>query len=120
MTIRFGRYVTVDFSERLHRDVVIMQPTARILECYKNGNALSVNIEFINPSRKDLQMSVVVSCGYSYIDARTGIKMGDSTRGTLVQNVKAGQRITNALYLNLVNGNSLSYSYPVIEEIKVK
>jgi len=37
-----------------------------------------------------------------------------------VQNVKAGQRITNALYLNLVNGNSLSYSYPVIEEIKVK
>ena len=120
VTIRFGRYVTVDFSERLHRDVVIMQPTARILECYTNGKALSVNIEFINPSRKDLQMSVVVSCGYSYIDARTGIKMGDSTRGTLVQNVKAGQRITNALYLNLVKGNSLSYSYPVIEEIKVK
>jgi hypothetical protein len=120
VTIRFGRYVTIDFSERLHRDVVIMQPTARVLECYKNGNALSVDIEFINPSRKDLQMSVVVSCGYSYIDARTGIKMGDSTRGTLVQNVKAGQRITKGLYFNLVNGNSLSYSYPIIEELKVK
>jgi hypothetical protein len=97
-----------------------MQPTARVLECYKNGNALSVDIEFINPSRKDLQMSAAVSCGYSYIDARTGIKMGDSTRGTLSQNVKAGQRITKVLYLNLVNGNSLSYSYPVIEELKVK
>jgi hypothetical protein len=120
VTIRFGRYVTIDFSERLHRDVVIMQPTARVLECYKNGNALSVDIEFINPSRKDLQMSVVVSCGYSYIDARTGIKMGDSTRGTLVQNVKAGERITKGLYFNLVNGNSLSYSYPIIEELKVK
>jgi len=120
VTIRFGKYVTIDFSERLQRDVVILQPTVRVLECYKNGNALSVDIEFINPSRKDLQMSVVVSCAYSYIDDRTSIKMGDSTHGTLVQNVKAGQRITKGLYLNFVNGNSLSYSFPVIEELKVK
>jgi hypothetical protein len=120
VTIRFGKYVAVDFSERLHRDVVIMQPTARVVECYKNGNALAVDIEFINPSRKDLQMSVVVNCGYSYIDARSGIKKGDFTSGTLMQNVKAGQRVTGLLYLNLVNGNSLSYSYPVIEELKIK
>jgi len=118
--IRFGKYVTVDFSERLRKDVVILQPTARVLECYKNGDRLSVNIEFINPSRKDLQMSGAVSCGYSYIDDRTGSKMGDSTRGTFVQNVNAGQRITKELVLNLVNGNSLSYSFPVIEELKVK
>jgi hypothetical protein len=120
VTIRFGRYVTVDFSERLHKDVVIMQPTARVLECYKSGNHLSVNIEFINPTSKDLQMSGVVSCGYSYIDDRTGTKMGDSTRYTFVQNVNAGQHITKGMVLNLVNGNSLSYSYPVIEELKVK
>jgi len=119
VTIRFGRYVTVDFSERLHKDVVIMEPTARVLECYKNGDHLSVNIEFINPSRKDLQISGVVSCGYSYIDDRSGTKMGDSTRGTFVQNVKAGQRITKVLVLNLVKGNSLSYGFPVIEELKV-
>jgi hypothetical protein len=118
--IRFGKYVTVDFSERLQKDVVILEPTARVLEGYKNGDRLSVNIEFINPSRKDLQMSGAVSCGYSYIDDRTGSKMGDSARGTFVQNVNAGQRITKELVLNLVNGNSLSYSFPVIEELKVK
>ena len=118
--IRFGKYVTVDFSERLQKDVVILEPTARVLECYKNGDRLSVNIEFINPSRKDLQMSGAVSCGYSYIDDRTGSKMGDSARVTFVQNVNAGQRITKELVLNLVNGNSLSYSFPVIEELKVK
>jgi hypothetical protein len=118
--IRFGKYVTVDFSERLQKDVVILEPTARVLECYKNGDRLSVNIEFINPSRKDLQMSGTVSCGYSYIDDRTNSKMGDSARGTFVQNVNAGQRITKELVLNLVNGNSLSYSFPVIEELKVK
>jgi len=119
VTIRFGRYVTVDFSERLHKDVVIREPTARVLESYKNGDHLSVNIEFINPFKKDLQISGVVSCGYSYIDDRTGSKMGDSTRGTFVENVKAGQRITKGLVLNLVNGNSLSYGFPVIEELKV-
>jgi len=118
--IRFGKYVTVDFSERLRKDVVIMQPTARVLECYKNGDHLSVNIEFINPSKKDIQMSGVVSCGYSYIDERSGAKMGDATRGMFVQNVKAGQRVTKELVLNLANGNSLSYSFPVIEELNVK
>ena len=96
-----------------------MEPTVRVLESYKNGDHLSVNIEFINPSKKDLQISGVVSCGYSYIDDRTGSKMGDSTRATFVQNVKAGQRITKGLVLNLVNGNSLSYGFPVIEELKV-
>jgi len=120
VTIRFGRYLTIDFSERLHRDVVILQPTARVIECYKNGNVLSVDIEFINPSRQDHQMSAVVSCGYSYIDERTNIKMVDSSRGTLMKNVKAGQRVTESLHLSLVNSNSLSHSYPVIEELKVK
>jgi hypothetical protein len=120
VTIRFGKYVTVDFSERLRKDVDIMHPTARVVECYKNGDHLSVIIEFINPSRKDLRMSGIVICGYSYIDERSGAKMGDSTRGMFVQNVKAGQRITQGLDLNLVNGNSLSYGFPVIEELKAE
>jgi hypothetical protein len=119
VTTGFGKYVTVDFSERLRKDVVILYPTARVLECLKNGYQLSVNIEFINPSKKDLRMSGVVSCGYSYVDSRTGAKLGDATRGTFVQNVKAGQRITQWMNLNLVNENSLSYSFPVIEDLKV-
>jgi hypothetical protein len=120
VTIRFGKYLTIDFSERLHRDVVILQPTARVIGCYRNGNVLSVDIEFINPSRQDHQMSAVVSCGYSYIDERTNIKMVDSSRGTIIKDVRAGQRVTESLTLNLVNSNSLSHSYPVIEELKVK
>lgn len=120
VTTRFGRYVTVDFSERLHRDVVIAQPTARITEFFKNGDGISVNVEFINPSTEDHVMSVAVSCGYSYIDDRSSIKMGDSAMGRLVQNVKAGQRITEMLDLYFASGHSYSYSSPVIEELKVK
>jgi hypothetical protein len=120
VTIRFGKYVTLDFSERLHRDVVILEPTARVTNCYKNGDVLSVDVEFINPTKQDHQISVVVSCGYNYIDTRTNVKMVESSRGTVMKNVKAGQRVTESLNLYLVNSNSLSYSFPVIEELKVK
>ena len=124
VTTRFGRYVTVDFSERLQRDVEFLdpfvQPTARILTCYKNGNAISIDVEFINPSTKDLLMSVKINCGYSYIDDRTSIRMEDSARGMLVQNVKAGQRITRSHDLYFANGESVRYDYPVLQELTVK
>jgi hypothetical protein len=123
MTV-FGRYVTVDFSERLLKKVEFpkpdARPTARILEYSRNGNAISVNVEFINPSTKDLLMSVEVRCGYNYIDDRTGIKMGDSARGIIVQNVKAGQRVTTSRDLYFASGHSLSYDSPIIEELTVK
>jgi len=123
MTV-FGRYVTVDFSERLLKKVEFpkpdAQPTARILEYSRNGNAIFVNVEFINPSAKDLLMTVEVRCGYNYIDDRTGIKMGDSARGIIVQNVKAGQRVTTSRDLYFASGHSLSYDSPVIEELTVK
>jgi hypothetical protein len=119
VTIRFGKYVTVDFSERLRRDVVVKQPTVRVLECYKNGDQLTVNIEFINPSGKNIQMSGSVVCGYSYIDSRSGTRKGDAARGTFLQKVNAGQRTIENLDIDLVNGNSLTYGYPVIEDLKV-
>ena len=123
MTV-FGRYVTVDFSERLLKKVEFpkpdARPTARILEYSRNGNAIFVNVEFINPSAKDLLMTVEVRCGYNYIDDRTGIKMGDSARGIIVQNVKAGQRVTTSRDLYFASGHSLSYDSPIIEELTVK
>jgi hypothetical protein len=119
VTTRFGRYVSVDFSERLLREVKFpnptAQPTAQILGYYRNGDDLSVDVEFINPSKKDLLMSVIVSCGYSYIDDRTSIRMGDSAKGMVVQNVRAEQRITESLDLSFASGHSQSYVAPTIE-----
>jgi hypothetical protein len=120
VTIKFGRYMTLDFSERLHEGVEILQPTARVVKSYKNGNVLSVDVELINPSPQDHQMTAVVRAGYSYIDERTSIKMVDSSHNTLMKTVKAGQRITETIDLNLAGGNSLSYSSPTIEELKIK
>jgi len=120
VTTRFGRYVTADFSQQFQKDVEFPNPTARILEYYKNGNVISVKVEFINPSTKDLQMSVVVSCGYSYINDRTLIKMRDYSIGMSGQNVKAGQRIAEWLNLYFASGNILSYDSPVIKDLEVK
>ena len=124
VTARFGRYVTVDFSELLLRDMKFpdpaARPTARILGYYKNGDVVSVDVEFINPSTEDHLISVVVRCGYSYIDDRTGIRNGDSARGMVMQNVKAGQRKTESLNLHFASGQSYSYDSPLVEELKIK
>ena len=124
VTIRFGKYLVVDFSEQIQKDAIFANPnaspTARILEYFQSGEVISVNVEFINPSTKDHLMSVVVRCGYSYIDDRTSIKMEDIARRKLEQNVKAGQRITEWLDLYFAYGHSYSYDSPVIEELQIK
>ena len=48
--IRFGRYVDVDFSERLQKVVEFPNPTAhataQIIDYYRNDNVVSVYVEF--------------------------------------------------------------------------
>ena len=125
VTTRFGSYVTVDFSERLLRDVKFpdpnARPTARIREYYRNGDAVSVYVEFINPESVDHMISVDLSVGYTYIDGRSRVKLGDSAQSKTALLVKAGQKETRRVDMNLANGDSLiSFGNPVIEDLKVK
>ena len=124
VTIRFGTYLMVDFSEQIQKDAKFpnptAKPTARILEYYRNGDTISVDVEFFNPSKKDLTMSAEISVGYSYIDPRSGTRKGDSVRSKGVQNVRAGQRSTHTLDLHFASDNSLNYSSPILEELIVK
>jgi len=119
VTTLFGSYVTVDFSKHLQQDGEFPEPTARILNYYKNGNVISVNVEFINPSTKDLLMSVEVSCRYTYIDDRTLIKIEDTATDVAEQYVNAGQRITEWQNLYLGSDNILNYDRPVIKELTI-
>ena len=121
VTMRFGRQVTVDFGERLRRDVEFPDPTARILDYYKNGNGVSVNVEFLNPDTVDHTISLVLSAGYTYIDDKTHVKLGDSARVKKSLFIKAGQRETQKVDLHFTSsGSSISFSYPQIEELTVK
>ena len=125
VTTRFGSYVTVDFSERIQRDVELPNPTARptaqILEYYKNGEVVSVYIEFINPESVDHMISVDLSIGYTYIDGRSHVKLGDSTQAMTSLFVKAGQRETKRVDMYLASSDSsISFENPVIKDLKVK
>jgi hypothetical protein len=120
VTIFFAKKTYVDFGERLRRDVEFPEPTARIVEYFKYGDGIAVNIEFINPLTKDLAMSAEVSCGYSYIDDRTNIKMGDSVRGKVSEWVAAGDRLTTRVELYFASGHSYSYDPPTIIDMTFK
>ena len=65
-------------------------------------------------------MSAEVSVGYSYIDDRTNIRMGDSVRSKTTEWVDAGRRITTTTTLYFVDGNSFSYDEPQLGEITAK
>lgn len=122
---QFGRYVNVDFSERLQRDVEFPNPTARptahILNYFKNDDVVSVYVEFINPESVDHTISIYLSVGYTYIDGRSHVKLGDSAKAMTVVSVKSMQKETKRVDVYLAGGNSIiSFDNPVIEELKVK
>ena len=125
VTTRFGRYTTVDFSDRLLKDVKFpnptAQPTAQILDYCRNGNVVSVYVEFVNPKTTDHTISVDLSIGYTYIDGRSHVKLGDATQAKTELLVKAGQREIKQVDMFLTDSNPiLSFGNPVIEDQKVK
>jgi len=120
VTISSVKKSYLDFGDRLRKDVEFPLPTARIVQSFKNGNGVSVNVEFINPTIKPLTISVDISCGYSYNDYITHAKLGDSATGRLVQSVEAGQRLTQRLDLYFASGTSYNYDIPTITDISIK
>jgi hypothetical protein len=120
VNIIFAKRSFVDFGDRLRKDVEFPVPTVRIVEFYKNGDAVSVMIEFINPSENDLSMSADVSVGYSYIDPRSGTRKGESAQGKAMEMVRAGTRTPYRLDLYFVDGDAYNYDIPALSNIKYR
>jgi hypothetical protein len=120
VTIRFGEQRTIDFSERLKENCEFLEPAARIVGYFQNGEQITVNVEFINPTTQTLTMSAEISCGYSYIESRSNSRVGNSAQGQLFSTLKAGDRITKTLNLNLASGYSYNYEIPTITHVSSK
>ena len=120
VAIRFGKQTTVDFGDRLRKDVQYPNPTAQILEYYKNGDGVSVNVEYINPDTIAHTITAEVSLGYSYIDDRSGQKLGESAKSKASVWVDAGKRETERMDLYFASGNSYSFDVPTITQITIK
>jgi len=120
VNIIFAKSAFLDFEETLKEKAEFSKPTVRILKSYKRGEGVSVDVEFINPTQKDIVMSAEVICGYSYIDYRSSIRMGDSVRSKVSEWVEAGQRVTRTVDLYFAEGSSYSFDDPYIGEVTPK
>jgi hypothetical protein len=116
-TVVFAKSSFLDFEEALRAKAEFSKPTVRILRSFKNGNGVGVEVEFINPTQKDLTMSAEVSVGYTYIDSRTNIRLGDSVRAKASDYVQASQRVTQTVELYFADGSAYSYDEPAISQI---
>ena len=115
--IVFAKRSFIDFGDRLRNEVEFPVPTVRLINYYKNGNGVGVNVEYINPSQKDLLMSLEVSCGYTYIDSRSSLRMGDSVRTKASEYVEAGRRVTRTVDLYFAYGSAYTFDEPILSEI---
>jgi hypothetical protein len=120
VTISFGIQRHIDFSDRLKKDCEFLDPTVRIVGYSQSGDHITVNVEFINPTTRDLTMSAEISCGYSYIDSRSDNRVGSSANGQLFSTLKAGDRLPQTLNLKLASGESYSYEIPIITNVSSK
>jgi len=112
VTIVFAKKTFVDFGDRLKKDVEFPEPTARIIDSYRDGDGVGVVVEFINPTEKTLFMTAEVSVGYSFISDRTGQRVGESTRGKAYSDVPAGRRVTETLSLGFADGSAYMFDPP--------
>jgi hypothetical protein len=120
VTIKFANQRTIDFEEQLIRDVGFPTPTARIVGYYPIGDQIFVDVEYINPSIKDVVISAHIATGYSYIESRTNNRVGGVTEGLVSASVKSGTRVTDTEVFDLASGYSYTYSVPEISKISVR
>lgn len=115
--IQFAKRSYLDFGDRLRQEAEFSQPTVRMVDYFKNGNGVGVNLEFINPTQNDLAMVAEVGCGYTYIDGRTSLRMGDSVRSKSTAWVEAGRRVTQTVNLYFTYGSAYTFDEPAITDV---
>jgi hypothetical protein len=114
--IKFAQPVYVDFGERLMKVMDVSVPTIRIVDTRKIGNTVSIDVELINPTKKDLTMSATIQQAYSYINPQTHWRDADTKRGTVSTVVKAGTRTIQTTTLYLSGGSAYMIEVPTILE----
>jgi hypothetical protein len=120
VVLKFGKPTNIDFGDRLKKDVEFPDPIARIADYSANGADMNIDVEFINPTTKDLMMTPTVSTAYTYLDYSSSVRVGASKIAHVSANVTAGQRDTEYLYMYLGGGESVTASIPVVISVTMK
>ena len=118
--IKFAQPRSVNFEERLKKDVEFPEPTVRIVNSVPAENSITINVEFINPDKTDLTMTATIGCGYSYIDYNSRERKNDFAQSQLTQFVKAGDRSAQQVVLWMTKGHHVIPSSPTVVELITK
>jgi len=112
--VKFAKPLTIDFEDRLKTVAEFSTPTVRIVDTRQDGAKVTVDLEFINPSKNDLTFTTTVQCAYSYIDAQTSTRHGNAKQITVSRSVKAGTRAKQSSDIWLTGGRSYLIEIPQI------
>ena len=112
--VKFAKPLTIEFGERLKTVAEFSTPTVRIVDTRQDGAKVTVDLEFINPSKNDLTFTTTVQCAYSYIDAQTSTRHGNAKQITVSRSVKAGTRAKQSSDIWLTGGRSYLIEIPQI------
>jgi hypothetical protein len=112
--IKFAKPITVDFGERLKKVAEFSTPTVRILDTRQSGSRVTVDLEYINPTKNDLTFTTTIQCAYSYIDSTTRWREGNFKQITVTRSVKAGNSTKQSSDIVLDGGRSYMIEVPKI------
>lgn len=113
--VQFAKPLTIDFGEQLKKIAEFSSPTVRILDTrYISGAKVSVDLEFINPTIKDLTFTTEVQLAYSYIDAQSKERHGNAKQTTVTKLVKASTRAKQTTDIWMEGGRSYMIEIPRI------
>jgi len=118
--VQFAKPLSIDFGDRLKKVAEFSTPTVRILDTRQTGAKVTVDLEFINPTKSDLTFTTEVQVAYSFIDAQSKERHGNAKQATVTKWVQAGGRAKQSTDIWMDGGRSYMIEIPRILETTYK
>jgi hypothetical protein len=112
--VKFAQPSYIDFGSQLKKIAEFPTPAVQIVDIRQDGAKVTVDLEFINPSKNDLTFTTTVQCAYSYIDPQTDWRTGNAKQITVTRTVRAGTRAKQSSDIWLSGGRSFIIELPQI------
>jgi len=116
--VKFAKPVNIDFGDRLRKVAEFSTPIVRIVNTRQIGARVIVDMQYINPTTKDITFTTTVQCTYTYIDPQG--RKGNFKQITVTKSVKSGTRANQSSDIYLDGGRSYVIEAPQILETTFK
>lgn len=118
VVVKFAKPTIIDFEDRLKKVAEFSTPTVRIVDSRQAGARVTVDLEFINPTKNDITFTTTVQCAYTYIDSQG--RKANFKQITITRSVKASTSAKQSSDIYLDGGRSYIIESPQILETTYK